>query len=194
MPKPSFADNIHSAYLAAMRPEVAAGVHPNLLVADHCRPDQLVDIAHDRTAPIEVQDRAWAAAILAYQRGPRDLWGAVLLEMAAAALARAVARYFPPDPALDEDDLRQLLVIAFLEAAATITVPSQPRRMMWRVVNRARSRVNRQLRRERRHRHVDEMVGTIARDQAVADAWLRNWSNSLYPSPRRREPRRRRPA
>ena len=47
MPKPSFAEDIWAAYLNATASEAVQEVDPDLLLADGCRPDQLVATAHD---------------------------------------------------------------------------------------------------------------------------------------------------
>ena len=94
------------------------------------------------------RDRLLAGIVLAYQRGPRQLWAPVLLDLIAPALVDSVRRFRPQPPFADEDDVRQQLVFELLRAAAQMPVHPYGRRMRLRLISQARKEVIRWLDRE----------------------------------------------
>src|SRR5713226_9431975 len=61
-----------------------------------------------------------AEIVCAYRAGPRQLWGPVLLDLLAPALLRRLQRLREVLPAIDNDEIRQQLVLELLHAAATM--------------------------------------------------------------------------
>jgi hypothetical protein len=92
---------------------------------------------------------ALAEIVAAYRAGPRQLWGPILLDLLAPALLRRLQRLRAVPPVVDEDEIRQQLILEMLHAAATIpmTDPSKTKR---RLITSANKSVKRWLAREGR--------------------------------------------
>jgi hypothetical protein len=92
--------------------------------------------------------RSLRAIVDAYRAGPRELWGPVLLDLLAPALLARLQRLRAEPPAMDEEDIRQQLVLELLRAAATMPLPAEPGYLKSRLVARANQGVRRWLARE----------------------------------------------
>lgn len=105
--------------------------------------------ATDGGAP---SDRDWrlAEVIAAYRCGPRALWAPVLLDLLAPAMIARLKCLRAEPPAVDEEDLRQQLVLEVLRAAACIPLPANPAWQKKQVLSRANQAVRRWLQREHR--------------------------------------------
>jgi len=68
------------------------------------------------------RDRLLAELLTAYRAGPRHLWGPVILDLLAPALLELLMMFRPVPPLLDEDEIRQQLVLELLRAAARIPI------------------------------------------------------------------------
>jgi hypothetical protein len=98
------------------------------------------------------RDRTLAQIVAAYRAGNRQLWGGILLDLAAPALLEVLQRFGAQHPVLDDEDLSQLLVVQFLHAAATMRIPQDGRGLRRKLVSRAAKATARGLGREWRHR------------------------------------------
>jgi len=69
-------------------------------------------------------NRDWLLAdlVTAYRAGSRQLWGPVILDLLAPAMVELLGTLRPEPPLLDEDEVRQQLVLEVLQAAATIPI------------------------------------------------------------------------
>jgi hypothetical protein len=94
--------------------------------------------------------RSLRAIVDAYRVGPRELWGPVLLDLLAPALLARLQRLRAEPPAMDEEDIRQQLVLELLHAAATMPLPAEPGYLKSRLMARANQGVWRRLAREGR--------------------------------------------
>src|SRR4029077_19990359 len=90
------------------------------------------------------------AAVLAYRREPKELWGPVLLDLMAPAILAYLERLREHPPVMDAEDLRQHLILEVLKAAAEMPLPPTPRFMRRRLMARASQGVRRALAREGR--------------------------------------------
>jgi len=68
------------------------------------------------------RDRLLAELLTAYRAGPRHQWGPVILDLLAPALLELLMMFRPVPPLLDEDEIRQQLVLELLRAAARIPI------------------------------------------------------------------------
>jgi hypothetical protein len=99
------------------------------------------------------RNRTLAQIVAAYRAGNRQLWGAILLDLAAPALLEVLQRFEAQRPVLDDEDLSQLLVVQFLHAAATMRIPHDGRGLRRKLVSRAAKATVRRLGREWRHKN-----------------------------------------
>ena len=90
------------------------------------------------------------AVVLAYRAGPRRVWGPVLLDLLAPAMLARLQRLRAEPPVMDEEDLRQQLVLEVLRAAAGMPLPENPIYLRSRLMARANQGVWRWLAREGR--------------------------------------------
>jgi hypothetical protein len=98
------------------------------------------------------RNRLLAQIVNVYRSGPRDLWGPVLLDLAAPALLHVLKRLHARQPVIEEQDLAQQLVVQYLHAAAIMTIPKEAHGLRREIVARAAKAVARRLAREGRHR------------------------------------------
>jgi len=131
------------ADLRAGREEVAGA-----LPAEESAP-----LAHARDSSASERaerDRRLKATVLSYRQGPRELWAAILLDLLAPALLARIQRLRAEPPVLDEQDVRQQLVLELLRAAATMPLPAEDRYVKAALIARANHGVSRWLAREAR--------------------------------------------
>jgi hypothetical protein len=102
-----------------------------------------------RAGPAE-RGRLLRAIVDAYRLGPRELWGPVLLDLLAPALVARIRRLRAELPVVDEEDIRQQLVLELLRAAAAMPLPARDRYLKTALVARANQCVCRWLAREAR--------------------------------------------
>ncbi|MFI5284490.1 MAG: hypothetical protein ACHQ0J_15400 [Candidatus Dormibacterales bacterium] len=95
----------------------------------------LPPLMHRRSIPSRRQDELLEGVIRAYRRGPRVVWGPILLAMLGPAVVRAAARLTAQPPAIEESDIDQQVVFETLRAAARMPLPEDcrfvQRRLMW---------------------------------------------------------------
>jgi len=130
-------------------------------------PDQALElVAHARdtvnAGPSE-RDRFLAEIVAAYRDGSRQLWSPVILDLLAPALIEIVRRiekksqeiadsWDHDEPlVVDEEELRQRLVMELLGAAATIPIHPNGRAMKIRLLRHAYKYVVRWIKRDFRH-------------------------------------------
>jgi hypothetical protein len=89
-----------------------------------------------------------AAVIRSYQRGPRDIWAAALLEMVAPALLVGVAELQAAIGVSPEDDIGHEFVAEVLDLAAVADEPYLTGWVLKRLIGHARKRVVRTTRSE----------------------------------------------
>jgi len=93
------------------------------------------------------QDRLLADLVAAYRAGSRQLWGPVILDLLAPALVQLLRELRPVPPLIDEDEIRQQLVLEVLRAAAKIPIRDSFD-MKFRLISRACKPIVRWLTRE----------------------------------------------
>jgi len=91
-----------------------------------------------------------ALVVDAYRCGPRAVWAPVLLDLLAPAMISRLKHLRVEPPAVDEEDLRQQLVLEVLRAAATIPLPANPTWQKNQILSRANQAVRRWLQQEHR--------------------------------------------
>jgi hypothetical protein len=96
------------------------------------------------------RSRSLMAIVLAYRQGPREVWGPVLLEVLAPSLLARLRRLRTEPPVVDDEDIRQQLVMEVLRAAARMPLPKEPSYLRSRLMARANVAVRRWLQREYR--------------------------------------------
>jgi hypothetical protein len=127
-----------------------------------------------RMTGLTERDQLLAEIVVAYRTGPHDLWAPVILDLLAPALVRMVRRieqkseeiadlWNPDEPlAVDEDELRQQLLMEVLRAAATIPLRPGGRGMKTRLLKRVNTYLIRWVKREFRpqiwHRSLEAIV------------------------------------
>jgi len=111
----------------------------------------LVSRARDSSVagPTE-RNRLLAEIVAAYRIGPRELWGPVILDLLAPGLVEVVQLCRAEPPAMDEQEIRQQLVVEILLAASTIPIHDGGRNTKARLLARAYKYVVRWLEREGR--------------------------------------------
>jgi hypothetical protein len=92
-----------------------------------------------------------AGLVLAYRRGPRQLWAPVILDLLAPALIDCLQGYRAEPPCLDEEEIRQQLVLEVLRAVKGMPVHLGGRQMRIRIISRANKAVVRWLEHEGIH-------------------------------------------
>ena len=113
-----------------------------------------------RKTDLAKRDRLLADFVVAYRCGPRELWAPVILDLLAPGMVRIlrwvlkkaeeIADMWDHDepPKVDEDELRQQLVMEVLRAAATIPLHPGGRAMKTRLLKCANKYVVRWLKRD----------------------------------------------
>jgi hypothetical protein len=116
----------------------------------------LVRRARDHNASLAERNRCLAAIVTAYRRGPRRLWGPVLLDLLAPAILERLQRLRAQPPTIDDEEVRQQFLVEVLGAAAYIPLPENPIWVKGQIMSRANQAVRRWLAREgRRQLHQD---------------------------------------
>ena len=83
--------------------------------------------ARDRTRSIEERDVTLREAVQAYRRGPKSLWGPVMLELLGPASMVRVGLYDELPPVISLEDIRHQLVMEVLDAAVHAPLPENAR-------------------------------------------------------------------
>ena len=110
------------------------------------------------------RDRLLEEIVRAYRIGAREVWGAVLLDLLTPALVDRLKRYRPEPPGLDQEDIRQQLVLELLRAAAGMPLPAGAGFVERRLVLRAGQGVRRWLTRERRFRVIHQQFESVSEE------------------------------
>jgi hypothetical protein len=87
--------------------------------------------------------------VAAYQRGPRQLWAPVILDLLAPALIDSLQWLRPEPPVVDDEEVRQQLMLEILRAAESIPIQTGGRKLRVRVLSQANRAVVRWLEEER---------------------------------------------
>lgn len=123
------------------------------LVAGSLSEDALTLIACARdlihVSPVD-RNRLLAQIVCAYRVGPRQIWGPVLLDLLAPALIVMLQGLRPVPPVIDEEEIRQQLLVEVLSAAASIPLQESGRQTKFRITSRAYTGMLRWLAREGR--------------------------------------------
>jgi DNA-directed RNA polymerase specialized sigma24 family protein len=98
-------------------------------------------------------DAVYGAVVRCYQRGPREIWAPVLLEMLAPALCERATALFSTLGTVGRDDIEQQLVMEVLRSAEHMPTDDGLRFTDRRLVRDASRRVVRWLRRMNRRQH-----------------------------------------
>ena len=88
------------------------------------------------------------ALVLAYRSGPKELWAPVLLDVLAPSMLLVLRRLRAQPPYLDEEDVRQQLVVEVLAAASEMPLPPSAPFLRRSLVSRANQGVRRRLAQE----------------------------------------------
>jgi hypothetical protein len=104
---------------------------------------------------VEIDGR-YAAVVRSFQRGSRQIWGPLLLEMLAPALAQRADAYFSMSSAVSHDDIEQQLVLEVLRDAARIDLSADRQFVDQRLVREPCLRVRRWL--QQMHRRSEESL------------------------------------
>ena len=91
------------------------------------------------------RNRLLAKIVAGYRRGPRQLWAPVILDLLAPALIESVQWFRAEPPILDEEEIRQQLVMEVLRAVATMPIHEGGRQMKIRLLSQANRAVVRWL-------------------------------------------------
>lgn len=136
------------------------------LISDMLSEEAVVLVAQARdtaTTGVSERDRLLAEIVTAYRRGPRELWGPVIVDLLTPGLieilqaidrkTEEIADMWDHDEPLviDEEELRAQLVMEVLAAAATIPIHPGGRAMKVRLLKRAYKYIVRWLIRDFRH-------------------------------------------
>ena len=89
-----------------------------------------------------------AHIVAAYRKGPRQLWAPVILDLLAPALIDSLLGFRAEPPVVDEEEIRQQLLMEVLRAARRMPIHDGGRQMRVRLVTRANKAVVRWLERE----------------------------------------------
>ena len=101
----------------------------------------------DNRTPAE-RNQLLGKIVAAYQRGPRQLWAPVILDLLAPALLDTLQWLRPEPPVAEDEEIRQQLVMEALRAAATIPIQTSGRRLKIRLLSQANRAVVRWLEEE----------------------------------------------
>ncbi len=101
----------------------------------------------DNGTPAE-RNQLLGKIVAAYQRGPRQLWAPVILDLLAPALLDSLQWLRPEPPVVEDEEIRQQLVMELLRAAETIPIQTGGRRLKIRLLSQANRAVVRWLEEE----------------------------------------------
>jgi hypothetical protein len=110
------------------------------------------------------RSRAMAQILQAYRAGPRALWGPVVLDLLAPGLIALLQEFRPVPPVIDQEEIRQQLLLEVLAAVSCIPLHPAGRQTKLRILSRAQTRMLRWLAREGRRR-----VGQVSFDELERD-------------------------
>jgi hypothetical protein len=99
--------------------------------------------------------------VAAYQRGPRQLWAPVILDLLAPAILDNLQWLRSEPPVVDDEEVRQQLVMEVLRAAATIPIQVSGRRLKIRLLSQTTRAVVRWLDEERVSRSWEQSYDAI---------------------------------
>src|SRR5260370_18821307 len=94
------------------------------------------------------RDRLLTEIVAAYRAGPRQVWGPVILDLLAPALVELLPLLRPQPPVVDQEEIRQQLVMEALRAAAVMPIHAGGRATKVRILARASKYVVRLVVRE----------------------------------------------
>ena len=164
---PSLATQIRDSFSAAASAEaardayLAAVVEEPLLATIEVR--DLPRLVHGQLASVDANELL-GAVVRSYQRGSRELWAAVLLEMLAPTIIELAARLYLPQASMSHDDLNQQVLAEVLAVAATVRVDDS-RWLKLRITRHVSKRLVRHLIAEARELHA----GSDALDALTVD-------------------------
>ncbi|MDQ6879868.1 MAG: hypothetical protein M3082_19650 [Candidatus Dormibacteraeota bacterium] len=99
--------------------------------------------------------------VAAYQRGPRQLWAPVILDLLAPAILESLQWLRPEPPVVDAEEVRQQLMFEVLRAAASIPIQTAGRKLKVRLLSQANRAVVRWLEEERVSRSWEQSFETF---------------------------------
>ena len=156
MNRPSLTAQIRAGFNAATSApqtrdaySIAADEEPLLAAVEI---GDIPNLVHGQLASVDANDLL-AAVVRSYQRGPREVWAAVLLEMLAPTVVELATRLYAPHGSMSDDDLDQQVVAEFLSVAAAIRADDS-RWLKLRIVRHASKRLVRRLVAEAKEIHA----------------------------------------
>lgn len=130
-------------------------------VADRLSEEQVALVARARD-PINVRpverNRCLALIVCSYRYGSREIWGPVLLDLMSPTIALLLPGFRPVPPVVDEDEIRQQLVVETLRAAACIPLHESGYQTRFRLASRAQTNMLRWLSKESRRRSAERVL------------------------------------
>jgi hypothetical protein len=105
-----------------------------------------------------------AQILQAYRDGPRAIWGPVVLDLLAPGLIALLQEFRPVPPVIDEEEIRQQLLLEVLAAVSCIPLHPAGRQTKLRILSRAQTRMLRWLAREGRRRAGQVSFEELERD------------------------------
>jgi hypothetical protein len=114
---------------------------------ERCRVARARDPIH--TSPVE-RNRILAEIVCAYRMGRRPVWGPVILDLLAPSLVLVLQGLRAQPPTIDDEEIRQQLVLEVLKAADRIPLHPGGRQTRFRITSRAYTAMLRWLAREGR--------------------------------------------
>ena len=103
----------------------------------------------ERAAPARAHDAAVLELIWAYRRDKS--WSGLLLELVGDDIEFQIGWLRPRPPVITADDIRSQLLVELLDLAGSLDLALLPDRFAYRLVRRARRRVQKQLKLETRY-------------------------------------------
>lgn len=100
------------------------------------------------------RNRLLTQVLCAYRRGPKERWGPVVVDLLAPGLVLMLPGLRPLPPVIDEDEIRQQLVVEALRAAATVPLLDSGRQTRFRITSRVYTNMLRWLGKEGRRRRA----------------------------------------
>ncbi len=127
----------------------------------------LVSRARDlvEASPLE-RSQALAEIFCCYRAGPTQIWGPVVLDLLAPAMLAMLQGFEPVPPVIDEEEIRQQLLLEVLRAAVCIPLRPAGRLTRFRVMSRARTGMLRWLAREGRRRALQVSFDELEEGQS----------------------------
>jgi hypothetical protein len=143
----SLADQIRTGFEATLHTKAAQEAHR---LGALCEPlmagvelAQLPTLVRGELESTEANEML-AAVVRCYQRGPREVWGFVVLEMLAPAIMDVAAKLYLGPASMTEEDLYQQLATEVLSVAARVRT-HRPRWLKIRIVKHVKKRMSRRL-------------------------------------------------